>query len=230
MPPLRPAVEPHVAGQALGVYLELYSNAPNTFDNATVTIDVADDADGKPLITAEARLVPGQTGATRQVSGVIPTNVLPPGRYVARARITQGGSPAGVLSRPFVIERAASTAVTASARMEAAKAFAATLPAFDRQVVLERGFVAGLLDIVEKRSPTLKDAVTEARAGRYRRRGARGVRSRRSDRGRVPEGPGPVLEGRVGPGGHAAPDRVRRQTRVLPGRVLSRRHLRRAGA
>ncbi len=93
--------------------------------------------------------------------------MLPPGRYVARARITQGGSTAGMLSRPFVLERGASPTVSASARMEAAKAFAATLPAFDRQVVLERSFVAGLLDIVEKRSPALKDAVTEARAGRY---------------------------------------------------------------
>ena len=93
--PLRPAVEPHVAGEALGAYLELYSNAPNTFDKATVTIDVADDADAKPLITTEARVVPGQTGATRQVSGVIPTNVLPPGRYVVR-----GGGDAGRHPRP----------------------------------------------------------------------------------------------------------------------------------
>lgn len=166
--PLRPAVEPHVSGEALGAYLELYSNAPNTFDNATVTFDVADDADAPPLFTTDARLEAGPTGATRQVSGVIPTNVLPPGRYVARARITQGGAPAGVLSRPFVLERAAGgTTVSASARMEAAKAFAATLPAFDRQAVLERSFVAGLLDTVEQRSPGLKDAVGEARAGRY---------------------------------------------------------------
>ncbi len=165
--PLRPAVEPFVAGDALGAYLELYSNAPNTFDNASVTIDVADDADARSLTAIEARMVAGPTGTTRLVSGVIPTNVLPPGRYVVRARITQGGVPAGVLARPFVLERAASSTITASARMEAAKAFAATLPAFDRQVVLERNFVAGLLDIVEKRSPALKDAVTEARAGRY---------------------------------------------------------------
>jgi VWFA-related protein len=164
--PLRPAVEPMV-GDALGAYLELYSNAPNTFDDATVTIDVADDTDSKPLISTEARLLPGQTGAMRQVSGVIPTGVLPPGRYVARARITRGGSAAGVLARPFVLERTASRTTSASARMEAAKAFAATLPAFDRQAVLERSFVSGLLDTVEKRSPALKNAVTEARAGRY---------------------------------------------------------------
>jgi tetratricopeptide (TPR) repeat protein len=165
--PLRPAVEPHVQGDALGAYLELYSNAPSTFDNAAVTIDVADDADARALYTTEARLEPGATPATRKVSGVVPTHVLPPGRYVVRARLTQGGTPAGVLSRPFVLERGASRTVSASARMEAAKAFAATLPTFDRQVVLERSFVAGMLDIVEKRSPTLKDAVTEARAGRY---------------------------------------------------------------
>ena len=57
--------------------------------------------------------------------------------------------------------------MSATTRMEAAKAFAATLPAFDRQAVLGRDFVAGLLDIAEKRSATLKDAIGEAREGRY---------------------------------------------------------------
>jgi tetratricopeptide (TPR) repeat protein len=51
--------------------------------------------------------------------------------------------------------------------MEAAKQFAATLPAFDRDAVLGKDFVSGLLDVAEKRSATLKDAIGEARAGRY---------------------------------------------------------------
>ena len=46
---LRPAVEPHLNGETLGAYLELYSNAPATFDSAVVTVDIADDADSRAL-------------------------------------------------------------------------------------------------------------------------------------------------------------------------------------
>ncbi len=165
---IRPAVEPHLNGEALGAYLELYSNAPATFDSTVVTVDIADDADSRALTTLDVRVAPGPNPTTRLASGLMPLTLLPPGRYVARARVVRGGKAIGVLVRPFVLERAAGgTVVSATTRMEAAKAFAATLPAFDRQAVLGRDFVAGLLDIAEKRSATLKGAIAEARDGRY---------------------------------------------------------------
>jgi VWFA-related protein len=165
---LRAAVEPHLSGEALAAYLELYSNAPATFESTVVTVDIADDADSRALTSLDVRMQPGQQPTTRVASGVMPLSLLPPGRYVARARVLRDGKAIGVLARPFVLERAAgATVVSATTRMEAAKAFAATLPAFDRQAVLGRDFVAGLLDIAEKRSATLKPAITEARAGRY---------------------------------------------------------------
>ena len=165
---LRAAVEPYLSGEAMGAYLELYSNAPATFESTVVTVDIADDADSKALTSLDVRMQPGPQPTTRLASGVMRLSLLPPGRYVARARVVRDGKAIGVLSRPFVLERAAGgTVVSATTRMEAAKAFAATLPAFDRQAVLGRDFVASLLDIAERRSATLKPAITEAREGRY---------------------------------------------------------------
>ena len=165
---LRAAVEPHLSGETLAAYLELYSNAPATFDSTVVTVDIADDADSRALTSLDVRVQPGSKPTTRIASGVMPLSLLPPGRYVARARVLRDGKAIGVMARPFVLERAAGgTVVSATRRMDAAKAFAATLPPFDRQAVLGRDFVAGLLDIAEKRSATLKDAIGEAREGRY---------------------------------------------------------------
>lgn len=167
-PQLRPAVEPHVVADGVNAYLELYADKPAAFDSTTVSIDIADDADSQALTTFSARLTVGSRPSTRIVTAVAPLGIVPPGRYVARARIVRDGKTVGVLARPFVLERAAGpVVVSAATRMEAAKAFAATLPAFDRNAVLGKDFVAGLLDIAEKRSATLKDAIVEARAGRY---------------------------------------------------------------
>ena len=147
---------------------------------AVVTLDIADDADSRALTSLDVRVQPRLAGRRRGVaSGVMPLSLLPPGRYVARARITRDGKAVGVLARPFVLERAAgATVLSATTRMAAAKAFAATLPAFDRQAVLGarlRG--RPMLDIVEKRS-----ADVEGRDGRgarraIRRRRARGARA-----------------------------------------------------
>jgi VWFA-related protein len=167
-PQMRAAVEPHLAADGVNAYMELYAAQPAAFDSTSVAIDIAEDADGPALTTFDARLVPGPRPSTRIVTAVAPLGIVPPGRYVARARVTRDGKTVGVLARPFVLERAAgAVTVSAASRMEAAKAFAATLPAFDREAVLGRDFVSGLLDIVEKRSATLKDAIVEARAGRY---------------------------------------------------------------
>ena len=133
-----------------------------------MTVDIADDADSRALTALDVSMRTGSRPTTRVASGLMRLSLLPPGRYVARARVTRGGKAIGVLVRPFVLERAAGGTVLSDAtRMEAAKAFAATLPAFDRQAVLGRDFVAGLLDIAEKRSATLKDAIGAAREGRY---------------------------------------------------------------
>ncbi len=166
--PLRASVEPHVSADTLAGHVELYSNAAATFDRATVTFEVADDADAPALLSLDGQVAPGGQPTWRVATGLMGLRALPPGRYVARAQIRRDGKAVGVLARPFVLERGAGArTVSATAASESARAFAGTLPAFDRGAVLQRDLLASMLDAVERRSPALRDAMTEARAGRY---------------------------------------------------------------
>jgi VWFA-related protein len=166
--PLRAEVEPYVINDRLAAYLELYSTSDATWETATVTLEIADNADAPALTTVRAQLAPGRQPTWRVASGIVGAQALPPGRYVARAQITRDGKPVGVLTRPFILERAAGARVVAPAVVAAGSvAFASSLPKFDSAAVLRSDVLSQMFDLVEKRSPTLKDAMVEARAGRY---------------------------------------------------------------
>ncbi len=165
---LRAAVEPHVSGDGLGAYLELYSTTASTFDAASVTFEIGDDADSVALASVTARLAPAAQPSWRTATAALATQALPPGRYVMRARIVRDGKPAGLLARPFVVERGdTARTVSPQAVSAAAVSFAGTLPRFERDAVLARDVLDVMLELAAKRSPALKDAVAEARAGRY---------------------------------------------------------------
>jgi VWFA-related protein len=151
------AVEPHVSAEALGAYIELYSTAASTFDGASVKLEIADDPDSPALVSTAARIDPGAQPAWRIADGPLDTSQLPPGRYVARARVVRGGSTVTILSRPFVLERSAPVRA----------AFTPVIPSFDRDAVLKPKLLTPLLDGIEQRTPALKSALADARAGRY---------------------------------------------------------------
>jgi hypothetical protein len=120
------------------------------------------------LSTVQARLEPGPQPSWRVATGVIGAQALPPGRYVVRAQIARGGKPVGVLARPLVLERSTGArAASPSAVAAASVSFAGTLPAFDRDVALQPDLLDAMLDVVEKRSASLSDAIVQAREGRY---------------------------------------------------------------
>ena len=165
---LRAEVEPYVVDDRLAAYLELYSNSEATWKGATVTFEIADNQDAPALASLPAQLATGRQPAWRVATGVMAAQALPPGRYVARAQITRDGKAVGVMVRPFVLERAAGARTVApTAVTAAAVSFASLLPKFDAAGVLQGPLHTQLLDMVEKRSPTLKDSMVEARAGRY---------------------------------------------------------------
>jgi len=160
---LRPNVEPHVDPDGLAAYLELYASSPDTFKNVGVTFEIADDESAPALVTVPIELRPGHADTSRLAQGFIGAEPLPAGRYVARARIMRGDKVAAILARPFILEPS-----------PASKGGPIVLPAsflrvtaFDRNAVLQPALVSGMLDSVATRSTTLKDAMTEARAGRY---------------------------------------------------------------
>ena len=165
---LRAEVEPYVLDDRLAAYIELYSNAESTWSNAKVTFEIADNQDSPALASLPVQLAPGRQPTWRTASGILPAQALPPGRYVARAQITRDGKAVGVLVRPFVLERAAGARTVAPAAVTAASlSFASSLPKFDAAAAMKGELLTQMLDMVEKRSATLKDAMVEARAGRY---------------------------------------------------------------
>jgi VWFA-related protein len=167
---LRAAVEPYVTGETMAMYLELYSTTAGTWTRSSVSFEVADNETSPALATLPAQMTAGREDGWRVATGVIRARVLPPGRYVARAQIVRDGKMVGSLARPFVLERAVgepSAIIPAAAVAEVSISFATSLPKFDREMVLSKDMVSSMLDLVQKRSPSLADAVTEARAGRY---------------------------------------------------------------
>jgi VWFA-related protein len=161
-------VEPYIQTEGVAAYLEMYSTTEQTWNGTTVTFELADDADAAPLTSFPVTMVPGRQPTWRVASGVINAKMLPPGRYVARAKIARDGKQVGVLSRPFVFEHAGAAPQAGSVAVAAAAvSFASSLPKFDSAAILDTAVLGAMLDMVEKRSPSLKEALTEARAGRY---------------------------------------------------------------
>jgi VWFA-related protein len=161
---LRMAVEPHLASDAVAAFVELYSNNAATLDQLGATFEIADDADTPALAKQPASMRAGETPEARVAQALIPAVALPPGRYVARVEITRNGKRVSVLSRPLVIERPTNAAgISAPPALFVGSA----LGVFDRQAVLQPDLLKTMLDQVDRRSPTLKDAMIEARAGRY---------------------------------------------------------------
>jgi VWFA-related protein len=160
---LRPDVEPHVDADGVAAYMELYSTSEETFKNVSVNFEIADDDSAPPLLTIPVELKPGAQPTWRVAQGFVGAEPLPSGRYMARARIMRGDKLAGVLVRPFILEPAPASKggpIVIPAAM-------ARVAAFDRSAVLQPALVNGLLDTIAARSPSLKSAMTEARAGRY---------------------------------------------------------------
>src|SRR5688572_20067159 len=85
------SVEPHVIGDALAMFVELYSTAATAWDRASVTFELADDENSPALSTLNGRLTTGRQETWRAATGVLGVNALPPGRYVARAQIKRDG-------------------------------------------------------------------------------------------------------------------------------------------
>jgi VWFA-related protein len=164
---LRPNVEPHVTTDTVATYIEVYSSSAPVLERAGVVFEIA-EGDGPPLATVTGRLAPGGQPSSRIATAVVPARALPPGRYVARAQLTRDGKAIGSLARPFVLERAlGATEVAPGAVTAAAVSFAATLPKFTRDTALRADVLGPILDMVERRSVTLKESMAAARARQY---------------------------------------------------------------
>ena len=188
---LRLPTDVRVSGRAFS-FIELYAERDRDLTAASVTIEVAETDDGPALVSNLAPFTSVDTAGQRQALTELDVGVLPPGRYVARARILVGDRPAGVITRPFAIEApvAAAPATPEPPASPAAGAGRVAAPpgapmaaldtaslvdTFTRDGLFEREVVNGFLDEVigalplGAMPPALEEALGEARAGRLER-------------------------------------------------------------
>ncbi len=96
-------VEARVSGDRLVVYTELYADSPAVWEQTTVHIGVADTAKG-PARTRTTVTFDGLEDVRRSVASAnVAVGDLPPGRYVARARVVYDSGEVARLHRPFWI-------------------------------------------------------------------------------------------------------------------------------
>ena len=74
-----------------------------------VTFEIAATADGPSLITAVAGLSPDSRGSFVLAQAVTDVRILPPGNYVARAKVKSAGGPLGEIRRGFTVTEAPSS-------------------------------------------------------------------------------------------------------------------------
>ena len=173
---LSPAIEPAIAAGQMAALMEVYGppalltfGAPNTLE-ATLEILVSEDA--KPLAAAAMRIAAGSSPEIATMSSQFSTTALPPGRYLARATIRQGGKTHGHLIRPFRIVPARTAAigdaiVPASGVLpnEMIVLLLGGLSSFDRKELLSPSTLTPIFAAVESRPTGSKAAIKEARAG-----------------------------------------------------------------
>jgi VWFA-related protein len=101
---LTPSADPRVSSGKLAAYVELYSTNAEDLDWTFVHVEVAKDETADALVSEDASVGNGPRPTWRVASGVVNVAALPPGPYIARARIVRDDRTLRVLTRPFVIE------------------------------------------------------------------------------------------------------------------------------
>ena len=167
---LEPAIEPTIAAGQMAALMEAYGSQLAGLD---ATLEILVNEDSQPLATMPMRIGAGSSPEIATMSAQFSTTALPPGRYLARGTIRQGGKPRGHLLRPFrIVPEAAANeggaAVPASGGAlpaEMAMVLLGGLSNFDRKELLAPAMLTSMFAAAESRPTGSKAAVKEARAG-----------------------------------------------------------------
>ena len=92
---------------------------PTSLTAADVEFEIASTADGPALLHSPAALSPSPRSGAMLAQGVADLRVLPPGDYIARAKVTQGNDLLGEVRRAFTVTptvRATSSSSTRATR------------------------------------------------------------------------------------------------------------------
>jgi VWFA-related protein len=147
---------------------------------ANVTFEIATTADGPALFHRTSGLTPGPRAGAMLAQVAAEMRLLPPGSYVARAKIASDGGPLGEVQRTFEVLAAprpssnanGGTVVTAARPTLAAAAVRpplSTVPPFALKQALTPAILGGFLDRVAARpdaaSAAVRDVLARARNG-----------------------------------------------------------------
>lgn len=174
--PPRLALDAVRQDERLALQMDLEGNATQ-LSSADVTFEIAASADAPALVTAAGGLTPGSRSGWMMAQGVADLRVLPPGHYVARARVKGAAGPIGELRRTFTVTEAPAAALAAAAATDigrgatsprAAAHAIVTVPRFTIEHALAPQVLDGFLDRVAARpdaaSPMIRDLVARARS------------------------------------------------------------------
>lgn len=171
--PIVPAIEPQVGTGQLAAMMEIYAPNLQSMEGLQATLEVVPSDGARPLATSPMRITAGSSPEIGVLSGSLNTTILPPGRYFARAVVSQGGKAQGHIVRPFrVVAAAAGMPATAgmvvlsTLPVELLGSMLANLPAVDRKELLEPNVLAAVLNAAERARPTAKAALASAKAGK----------------------------------------------------------------
>lgn len=170
---LQPLLDADLARRPALAYVELQSHAVQEIEAAQIRLELAAGPD-QPALVSEA-VQPQRLDATRAaVQAFVPSDLLPPGRYVARLVVT----PSRTGSRPLAVQRAvevslAGTPEEVERRQKAlrppAEFAAALVPGFRREQALVPELVQAALDQLQvlepAPAPAVQRAAQRARAG-----------------------------------------------------------------
>jgi tetratricopeptide (TPR) repeat protein len=97
--------------ERLAMEIDLRGDAAR-LSNADVAFEIAATADGAALVHAQGSLGRDSREGMVIAQGITDMRMLPPGNYVARARVTAGGETLGELRRAFTLTAAAAAAAS----------------------------------------------------------------------------------------------------------------------
>lgn len=167
---IEPVIEPVINGGRMAALLEAYGPPGSAIE---ATLEILPDENGSPLATVPMRVVPGSSPEIASASAQFSTTALPPGRYLARGTIRQGGRAQGHITRPFrIVAEAAMTDGGAAAPasggplpVDVVKVMLGSLTKFDRKEVLAPSALTPIFAAAESRPTGSKAAIKEARGG-----------------------------------------------------------------
>lgn len=169
---VRPSIDTRMTSDAVIGYLELASEVPSLLGTTRVDLEVAPAESAAAIGRAEMRL-DSPTLGRRVAEGRLPTDLLPPGQYVARAVVSAGGRTVASVTRPFRLERSLEAPLVERpaalgtpgtvARGLRGPAGLAGVASFERQRVLANDVVGYFLGrLPASAAPTLTDPVVAA--------------------------------------------------------------------